>query len=119
VLDTINLPRKIAAWQAAMLAGWQHSAQQRVQDVKPPRAKHLKSMSTSKAPNYGDLRQTVWTHMKDLQSLSGTQSTEMQTVVFDSSEAGILHQHLRADSLEAKAMKDGTETEVDESQRNR
>ncbi len=56
-----------------------------------------------KAPNDGNLRQTVWTHMKDLKSLTGTQSTEMQTVVFDSNEAGILHQHLRADSHEVKA----------------
>ncbi|KAL3134470.1 Lysine-specific demethylase 4B [Trebouxia sp. C0009 RCD-2024] len=118
VLDTFSLPCKIAAWQAAVLAGWQHSAQQRVQDVKAPRAKDLKARPqvgqaaatllkflVHKAPNDGDLRQTVWTHMKNLKSLTGTQSTEMQTVVFDSNEAGILHQHLRADSHEVVASK--------------
>lgn len=41
--------------------------------------------------------------MKDLQSLTGTSSTEMQTGVFDSNEAGILQQHLCADSHEVKA----------------
>ncbi len=105
MLDTFTLPCKIAAWQAAMLAGWQHSAQQRVQDVKAPRAKDLKARPqvgqaaaallkflVHKAPNVGDLRQTVWTHMKDLQSLTGTQSTEMQTVVFDSKSLTAMRQ---------------------------
>lgn len=81
-----------------------------MQDVKAPRAKDFKAhphfgqaaaallkFLVHKVPNDGDLRQTVWTGMKDLQSLTGTQSTEMQTVVFDSNEAGILHQDLRAD----------------------
>ena len=99
-----------------MLAGWQHSAQQCVQSVTAPRAKDFKACHQArqataallkflvhKEPNDGDLRQTVWTHMQDLQSLTGTQSTEMQTGVFDSNEAGILHQHLRADSDEVQA----------------
>lgn len=99
-----------------MLAGWQHSAQQRVQFVKAHRAKTFKACPKAgqaaaallqfllhKAPNDGDLRQTVWTHMRDLQSLTGTLSTEMQSVVFDSNEAGVLHQHLRADCDEVKA----------------
>ena len=30
-------------------------------------------------------------------------SEHLQTVIFDSNEAGILHQHLRADSHEVKA----------------
>ena len=58
-----------------MLAGWQHSAQQRMQDVKAPRAKDLKARPqvgqapatllkflVHKAPNDGDLRQTVDPH---------------------------------------------------------